>query len=153
MKGWWEIHFARLGCPLKIYGKRFLEIPVLFRNPPNPKLYIKKGKPQQGIRRKMECQSGHPTSNHTFCLPSQPAACTWTSYHLCDARLFVGITIGVARYVLSVAKENREEIQNASLSDRFFFLRRNKYEIPKVRYFPGEKLFRLIWRSSWIQLN
>jgi hypothetical protein len=24
----------------------------------------------------------------------------------------------------------------------FFFLRRNKYEIAKVRYFPGEKLYR-----------
>ena len=24
----------------------------------------------------------------------------------------------------------------------FFFLRRNKYEIAKVRYFPGEKLYK-----------
>ena len=40
----------------------------------------------------------------------------------------------------SLTIKNREEIQNALLSDRFFFLRRNKYEIAKVRYFPGEKL-------------
>ena len=38
-------------------------------------------------------------------------------------------------------QNNREEIQNASLSDSFFFLRRNKYKIAKVRYFPGEKLY------------
>jgi hypothetical protein len=35
----------------------------------------------------------------------------------------------------------REKLENASLSDRFFFLRKNYYKIAKVRYFPGEKVY------------
>ncbi len=45
-----------------------------------------------------------------------------------------------------------EEIQNASLSNRFFFLRRNKYEIAKVRYFPGEKLYIKAFSSFFLPL-
>jgi hypothetical protein len=35
----------------------------------------------------------------------------------------------------------------------FFFLRRNKYEIAKVRYFPGEKLYVKAFSSFFLPKN
>ena len=35
----------------------------------------------------------------------------------------------------------------------FFFLRRNKYEIAKVRYFPGEKLYIKAFSSFFLKVK